>query len=430
MDIDLGQLEILRRLGIALATGLLIGLERGWSDREEEEGQRIAGLRTFGLIALLGALWAFIYITTGSSTLVLAFLGLAGLIIVAQWMRSLTQGGFGITTPVAAMIAFVLGAIAGLGHVSVAAATAVVVALLLGLKTRLHSTLRRLDEKELFATFKLLLISVVLLPILPNEGYGPWQALNPYAIWWMVVLVAAISYCGYFAIRIAGPQRGILLTALSGGLVSSTAVTLTLARMQKQARQFDPIYSTAIILASFTMFPRMLIWVAVFQPGLLQGLAWPLGFMILSSGVIGLLCWRDVRNARFGGSTELSLHNPFELKIALQMGAILAAVMLLAKALSAWFGDAGVYVLAVVSGIGDVDAITLTLSRMSGDEIQALTAVTGITLAGIMNTLTKVGLAWGVGGMQLGRYVALRFAIILFTGLLGLFVINHYSLFG
>lgn len=427
MDIGLEQVEIFKRLAVALTAGFLIGLERGWSDRDEPEGQRIAGIRTFGLISLLGALWSLIYMTTGSWAVVLAFLGFCGLVIVAEWLRSQKQGSYGITTPVAALITFALGAVAALGHLSVAAGTAVVVAVILGLKARVHGWLQRLDEEELFATLKLLLISIVILPVLPNAGYGPWQALNPYAIWWMVVLVAGISYCGYFAIRIAGPDRGILLTALSGGLVSSTAVTLTLARMQKKGRRFDRIYALAIILASATMFPRMLIWVAVIQPGLLPTLFWPLGLMTASAVLIVLLAWSDVRNAR-GSTTDFPLHNPFDLKTALQMGTILAAVMLLAKALSEWFGDAGVYLLAVLSGIGDVDAITLTLSRMSESELAVMTAVTAITLAGMMNTLTKVFLAGGIGGLQLGRYIGLRFAIILFTGVAGL-VITHTGLF-
>lgn len=422
MDIGLEQLEIFKRLAVALAAGFLIGLERGWADRDEPEGQRIAGIRTFGLISLLGALWSLVYMSTGSWAVVLAFLGFCGLVIVAEWLRSQKQGGYGITTAVAALITFVLGAVASLGHLSVAAGTAVVVALILGLKSRLHGWLQRLDEEELLATLKLLLISVVLLPVLPDTGYGPWQALNPYEIWWMVVLVAAISYCGYFAVRIAGPRRGILLTAISGGFVSSTAVTLTLARMQKKGRQFDPVYATAIILASATMFPRMLIWVAVIQPRLLQGLVWPLGLMTAAAILISLLAWRDGSRSRVR-ETEIPLHNPFDLKTALQMGAILAAVMVLARGLSAWFGNAGVYLLAVVSGVGDVDAITLTLSRMSESELAAATAVTAITVAGMMNTITKAVLAGGIGGLQLGRYTGIRFAIILLAGAAGLLVI-------
>lgn len=428
MEFGLEPLEIFKRLAVALAVGLLIGLERGWSDRAEPEGQRLAGIRTFGLISLLGALWSLIYLSTGNWSIVLGFLGFCGLVIAGQWLRSQQQGGYGLTTSVAALVTFVLGAIAVLGHLSIAAGVAVVIALILGLKTQLHGWLLRLDQKELFATLKLLLISVVVLPILPDAGYGPWQALNPYEIWWMVVLVAGISYCGYFAMQIAGPRRGILLTALSGGMVSSTAVTLTLARLQKAGARFDPVYATGVILASATMFPRMLIWVSVIQPALLRGLIWPLGLMTLTSVALGLLAWRDMHVKQDKTQAPYVPHNPFELGTALQIGAILAVVMVLARALTEWLGNPGVYLLAGVSGIGDVDAITLTLSRMSDDRIEPNVAVVAITIAAIANTVTKIVLSGAVGGWALGRYVVLRFAWVIGIGLAGIAIFLLYSI--
>jgi len=420
MDIGLEQLEILKRLAVALAAGFLIGLERGWSDRDEPEGQRIAGIRTFGLISLLGALWSLIYMTTGSWAVVLAFLGFCGVLMVAEWLRSQKQGTYGITTPVAALITFALGAVAALGHLSIAASTAVVVALLLGMKPQLHAWIRKLGEHELFATLKLLLISVVMLPVLPDKGYGPWQAFNPYLIWWMVVLVAGISYCGYFAIRIAGPRRGILLTALSGGLVSSTAVTVTLSRMQRSGGRFEPLYAIGIILASATMFPRVMLWTAVVSPDLLPLLLWPIGIMTLSSLLIGLVAWRGQQQHSADEISDFTPNNPFEIGTALQMGALLAAVMFLAQGLRQWFGDAGIYLLAAISGIGDVDAITLTVARMAESDLMAITAVAAITLAAIINTLTKAGFAAGIGGQRLGVYVGLRLGLVVVSGVVGL----------
>ncbi len=423
MDIGLEQLEILKRLAVALAAGFLIGLERGWSDRDEPEGQRMAGIRTFGLISLLGALWSLVYMATGSWAVVLAFLGFCGVVIVAEWLRSQKQGTYGITTPVAALITFAIGAVAALGQLSIAASAAVVVALLLGMKPQLHAWLRKLEEQELFATLKLLLISVVMLPVLPDKGYGPWQVLNPYLIWWMVVLVAGISYCGYFAIRIAGPRRGILLTALSGGLVSSTAVTVTLSRMQSGASQFEPLYAIGIILASATMFPRVMLWAAVVSPDLLPLLLWPIGIMTLSSLLVGLLAWRGLHQHSAEEISDFTPKNPFEIGTALQMGALLAAVMLLAQGLQQWFGDAGIYLLAAISGIGDVDAITLTVARMAESDLMAITAVAAITVAAIINTLTKAGFAAGIGGRRLGTYVGLRMGLVVISGMAGLAIV-------
>ena len=218
----MSELENFKLLGIALAIGLLIGLERGWRGRDLGEGMRVAGLRTHGMIGLLGGLSGILAQQVDAFLMGFVFLGLTSVLLLA-YSKSLDKfQDFSITGVIASLITFTLGALTVFGHITLASASAVVITALLGFKPLLHGWLKKLEQEELNATLKLLLISVVILPILPDQGYGPWDAFNPYHIWLMVVLIAGISYLGYFAIRIVGNQHGPVLTGALGGLVSST----------------------------------------------------------------------------------------------------------------------------------------------------------------------------------------------------------------
>lgn len=344
-------------LSVSLAIGLLIGTERGWKEREAKEGERIAGVRTYGLIGLLGGGTTLLSAEFGALALGLVFVGLAGALTTAYVVnRDARSHDIGITSLVAGLLTFTLGAVAAMGEVAIAAAFAVVTTLLLSYKPVLHRWVRVLEAEELRATIKLLLISVVLLPILPDQGYGPWQVLNPYTLWWMVVLIAAISFVGYFAIKIAGARRGIIFTCLFGGLASSTALTLHFSRLAHRNKALEPILAVGILLACGTMFPRMLLVASVIHPELFKLLLVPAAVMAFFSYSPTLFYLRA--QSQKNTDPASSLKNPLELKTALVFGLLLALVMLLSKALQQWFGDAGVLTLAAASGISDVDAIT------------------------------------------------------------------------
>lgn len=393
-------MELFEQLGLALALGLLVGLERGWQERHAEEGTRIAGLRTFGLISLLGGLCALLAEQVGSILLGFTFLAFALLVFVSYFDSVRRSGDRGMTTVVATLVTFALGALTVMGYETVAAAVAVVVTILLGLKPVLHGWVARLRQEELYAVYKLLLISVVLLPVLPNQGFGPWQTLNPYEIWWMVVLIAGVSFIGYFAVRIGGAGRGVLVTALSAGLVSSTALTLNFSRVARANPQGQRLLGAGIAFAAATMFPRLLLVVGIIYPPVVFYLLFPVGLMgaIVFGG--GYWLWRGAKRQT---TPHLTLENPCDLGMAVKFGGLLALVMLASRALKEWFGDIGLYVVAGISGISDVDAISLTLARMAQDEAEALTvAAIGIFLAAMVNTLVKGGLAWGIGGARFG----------------------------
>ncbi len=413
-------MELFLRLGLALAIGLLVGVERGWKKREAPEGSRIAGIRTFGLIGLLGGLWALLGQELGNILLGIAFTMLALLMIVAYVRGVRVDRDVGITSVVAALVTFALGALAVQGYMAVAAAGAVVTTTLLSLKPALHRWLRNVEALPLLAGLKLLLISVVVLPVLPNQGYGPWQALNPYVIWWMVVLIASISFAGYLAIKTVGAHRGILLTGLFGGMVSSTATTINLARLVKRTR-LQAILAAGIVVAAATMFPRMLLEVAVVNVALVPKFILPLGLMTLAAA--GGAIWLARRKQSTTVDGELPLRNPMELLPALGFGLLLAVIMLLAEAFRAWLGDTGIYVLAAISGIADVDAITLSLARMAHDNLAHEVVVRATILAAMVNTAVKGILAATIAGRAIGLRVLTPFAITLVFGGVGLYFI-------
>lgn len=400
---NLDELQRFKLLAVALAIGLLIGLERGWSLREKAEGTRVAGLRTYGLLSLLGGLWAMLARQTGQALMGFAFVAVTLVLLVAYRGSAKKFEDYSITGTVASLATFSLGALTVFGHVSLAAATAVVMTSLLGYKPLLHDWINKLDQAEIYATLKLLLISVVILPVLPDRGIGPWQAINPYHVWLMVVLIAAISYLGYFAIKIVGNRHGPMLTGICGGLASSTAVTLDLSRLAKQYPGMHNALAAGILMACATMYVRILLVTSILNAELFQDL---LAALISMGGVTYLsafLFWRKARE--FNPEQAIKLQNPFQLGIALKFGALLLVVMLLSKLLKLYFGDIGTYFLAAVSGLTDVDAITLSMANMSRTEDELKVAGYAILIAVFANTAFKSGLSWLVGSIGLALRV-------------------------
>ncbi|OQX13700.1 MAG: hypothetical protein BWK76_15860 [Desulfobulbaceae bacterium A2] len=413
------HLELLQRLAVALAIGLLIGLERGWQTRGIEEGRRVAGLRTFGLIALFGGLAALLAERLGGIVLALGLAALAALLLVPYAQLSAAGEDRGATTEVAALLTFALGAGAALGHLAVCVSTAVVTALILDLKPQLHAWVASLSRDELLGTLKLLLVSVVLLPVLPDRGYGPWQVLNPRHIWLLVVLIAAIGFAGYCTMKIAGARLGAVFTGLLGGLISSTAVALNFSRLGRSNEGVHAQLAAGIMVAAATMFPRILGLVTMINPQLLPLLTPSFAAMTLAAAAATLWLWRRSRQQDQGQPT-LRLPNPFELLPALKFTALLVVIFIASKAASEWFGDSGAYAMAVISGVADVDAISLSLAGMSQSNLALETATRGIVIACITNTISKGMLVWFIGGRTLGRPVALAFGFTILAGLTAL----------
>jgi uncharacterized membrane protein (DUF4010 family) len=401
----LENLEILRRLGVALAIGLLMGLERGWEQRDLAEGQRFAGFRTFGIVSLFGGIVAVVG-TNSPVMLAAGFVAIGLLVAAGYWRSTLESESVGATTAAATLLAFALGALAGQGQLAMAASAAVVVTFLLGFKPELHAIVQRIERPELLATLRLLLISIVLLPVLPDRGYGPWEVLNPYHLWWMVVAISGLSYIGYFAIKLMGNRLGMLVTGLLGGLVSSTATAFDLAPQAKKMPQFEGMLADAIVIASAVMFPRMLVIAAV-NPPLMIPLAAPLltaGVVALAIGMLALRRSQDKKDSR--NSPMLRTKNPLDLWFAIRFGLLLSAILLMARAGVAIAGDRGIYAVSALSAIADVDAITLSLATMSAhNQTSPESAIIGMLIAATVNSMVKpavagffasAGMAWRI----------------------------------
>ncbi|RFF32005.1 MgtC/SapB family protein [Wenzhouxiangella sediminis] len=404
------EIEPFARLAVALAIGLLVGIERGWQRRESQEGQRVAGLRTFALIGLVGGVVGFMSQDGGYWLIGLVFIGLAMASATAYVVTTRAGHDYGITSETAAMATYLFAALAGVGQMALASAAAIVMALLLGYKERLHGLLDAVRRQELTAGLKFLLISVVLLPILPDRGYGPWDALNPYVIWLMVVLIAGISFLGYIAIRVFGASRGIIFGGLFGGMASSTATTLAFARIGAREPVLSPVLAAGILLACAAMIARMMVVATLIHAPLFE-LLWLPALLLLGATLapVGFYLMSGL-SRKPADAGESLLRNPMELKSALLFGALLAAVMLLGKALSEWAGDAGLWALAAASGLADVDAITLSLARMSAQDVALRVASVGIVIAAGANSLVKGGMALSIGGRSLGLRVMLPLA--------------------
>jgi uncharacterized membrane protein (DUF4010 family) len=332
----------------------------------------------------------------------------------------------GITTLISILLTFSLGALAAIGSMVSAVTATVVAMLLLGLKPWVKRSVSQLEEVELHATLKLLLITVVLLPILPDRGFGPSGALNPYEIWWMVVMIAAISFSGYFAVKAMGEGKGVLLTSVFAGLASSTSLTLNFARLARQTRARVDLFAAGILLASATLFPRILVIAAVFNIDLALALVAPLGAMALV--VLGPAAVVWLRRERNGDTAELQLHNPLELGAALRFGALLAIVLALSRLLSDAYGDMGLLAVGAVSGLVDLNAITLSVARMAEDGVVTAVAVATIVVASVSNGLFKAVLSLVAGTPALALRIGVPMVGAAVAGLVALWLGGHWPL--
>ncbi|MHC0043175.1 MgtC/SapB family protein [Vibrio campbellii] len=396
--------HLIWNLFIALLLGAIVGTQRGWVMRNSVEGSRVAGIRTFSLVGLLGGLVGILASIYAPLLLGFALIALVILACIAFVIQQRKSEDISITGVVSLVITFVLGSLAVSGEPVLAAAAAVITAVVLDNKKELHQALQRLQEYELDAALRLLLISIVLLPLLPNQAYGPWKALNPYEIWWMVVLIASISFVGYFAIKIGGAKRGILFTSVFAGLSSSTALTLQFSHLSREQANISPLLASGILLSCGTMFPRLLIVLSVINPQLVTLLG-PIALVMMAA--LYLPAWWIWRRSEVEQIEQPNKQtNPLALQSALFFGVVLAVIMLLSHALSDLFGSAGVLILSALSGITDVDAISLALGRQSTQTLSVETAALGILIAASVNTVVKMGMVVAIGDKALWRRVA------------------------
>jgi uncharacterized membrane protein (DUF4010 family) len=406
------QLSFLfQQLGIALGLGLLVGLQR------ESAASRLAGVRTFPLVTMLGSISAMLATSYGGWIVAAGLISLAGLIILGKFI-DIRSGGSdpGLTTEVALLLMFGVGAYLIAGSRAIAIAVGGGTAVLLHFKGQMHHVVARLKDDDLKAIMQFALISMVILPVLPNQAYGPYAVLNPRNVWLMVVLIVGISLSGYIAYKFLGEKAGLLLGGVLGGTISSTATTVSYSR--RTARKPDSVRSAGvvIIIASAIVFARVIVEIATVAPDFLSVAVWPLATMMaaISTFAFGIWFW--------GRSEPESMpvqDNPSELKSALVFGFLYAIILLATAFAKDRFGSSGLYVVAALSGLTDVDAITLSTSQMVN--LERLSADHGwrlIVVATLSNLVFKALTVAALGHRHLLTRVGACFGLTIAVGLL------------
>ena len=406
----------LLRLGLALALGLLVGLQR------ERAASRVAGVRTFALIALFGAVAGSTVSQLGPWLVPAGALALAAILVMANIAKLREDPDPGMTTEVAVLLMYAVGAYLAVGHIEAAVTVTGAAVLLLHFKQPMHQAVRALGKADMTAIMQFALVTLVILPILPDRTYGPYDVLNPREIWWMVVLIVSINLAGYVASKLLGTRRGALLGGALGGLISSTATTVSYARRSRaagaaanEAPAQAGLAALVIVVASTVSFARVLVEVAVVAPSQLAAMAAPLGAMFGCLLVLSAAAWLLGR-----GDTSQSLPergNPAELKPALVFGALYALIILAVAFAKSRFGTAGLYPVAVISGMTDMDAITLSTSNLAAQgRLGPQTAWRLILLAALANIVFKGACACVLGSAALRMRIVVLFGLALAGG--------------
>jgi len=408
---------LLQKLAVAILIGLLIGLER--EHARPKDDKIFAGVRTTPLIALLGFTAGLIASFTSYWVYFIIFAGFASLVTVSHVFSAKT-GRLGGTSEVAILIVFLLGTIVYYNFIILAAIIAVVVTLFLTLKFQLHRFVGKVSEEDLYATLKLAIITVIILPLLPDKTYGPFDVLNPRLIWYMVILVGGISFVGYILIKVFGEGKGISITGLLGGMVSSTAVAFSLSRKSKENASLSPNFAVGILLASTIMYPRVFIVVLILNSSLLTSLWIPLLIFTIAGFIVSLVMSKKFTNEKHD---QIELKNPFRLKSAAFFGVIFGIVIFAAKAGQFYLGSGGIYAASALAGITSVDAIVLSLAKLAGGNVSQEVAVIAIIIATISNNIVKAGISIVSGSDTLKRYVLTGLGIITTISVLYLLVI-------
>jgi uncharacterized membrane protein (DUF4010 family) len=403
--------EIWLRLGASLAIGLLIGLER------ERNPSAKAGVRTFALLALFGTLAAMLGAAGAGALAVPVGLAAVAAMLISAHARDGQSEDPGTTTIAAACVCYLLGALAGIGETTIAGALGIAVTALLYFKPEIEGVSTALERHEQVSVLQFLVASFIVLPLLPDRGFGPYEVLNPRNVWLMVVLISGIGLASYVALRVAGERHGTLLAGVLGGLVSSTATTVLYARRSAEADAMRPIAAVVVPLANLVPLARIALLTAVLAPSLLARLVPVLGAAMAAGLVVTAL---SMRRSRAGSAPVPESRNPAELGMALRFAAFYAAVLLVAAWLSDVAGSHGLYATALASGLADIDPIVLSsLNLFAAARLGAPQAVAAVAIAYASNVAFKLGVlfwfdrrlalraAWALGATVAGGAAAL-----------------------
>jgi uncharacterized membrane protein (DUF4010 family) len=415
------------RFGFALVIGALIGLEREFY-QQKEDSPDFAGIRTFSLIALLGSVSSFLANDFG---IILAALALGGLILMTTvsysgaLVRSRTETG--ITTEVAAILTFLFGVLVMGDHAIVAIALAVITSLLLTFKGKIHGFIRNMSSEDIHVTLQFALVAAVILPLLPNRTIDPWGLLNPFQIWLVVVFVSGIGFSGYVLMKVLGPSKGVNLMGILGGLASSTATTISFSSASQEYPQMAHNYARAVVLASTVMFPRVLFLILVIHPPLALKVIIPFTLMLIT-GVIYIFVIQ--KNKQIKTDTihpEYKITNPLKLSTAIKFGLLFAFVLIVVEYSQTLLGSSGVYLTSFITGLTDVDAITLSVTRLAqSTQLSSDVAGIAVIIAALMNTVSKGAISYFSGTQELRNPVIKAFILMILVGVISSWVVFYF----
>jgi uncharacterized membrane protein (DUF4010 family) len=384
------ELDLFFRFGVALILGILVGLQREFAFEETDEGL-FAGVRTFALIGLLGCTGAFLSDLMASPWPFIVVLLVVGSFVTVTYFVSATRGKIGLTTEVAVILTLLAGALVYMEQLILGVALVVTMTVLLSIKVEARRFVSHMTREDIFAALKFAVVAAIVLPILPNQVFGPppFDVFNPNTIWLLVVFISGISFVGYVLNKLMGPEKGIGLTGFLGGLVSSTAVTLNFSQRSRENRLLARPFALAILIAWTVMFSRVLVQVAVVNPNLLSFLWLPMGASIFAG--LGYCVYLFFAQRYDEDREGMEFTNPFELWPAIQFGLLFALILFISRAAQVYLDDVGLYISSLFSGIADVNAITLSMAELSRGigELDPRTASRAIVLATVANTFAK-----------------------------------------
>jgi uncharacterized membrane protein (DUF4010 family) len=413
MDTD----ELLSRFAVALGIGLLIGLERGWRSREEKPGSRAAGFRTFAISGLLGGVVGALAQAAGGAAsagggavIGIGLAAFAAVMTIFCLEENRDDKNFSATTAIAGILTFALGAYALLGDMRAAGAVAVAAAALLALRDRLHGWIKSVTWPELRSGLVLLAMTFIVLPLVPEDSVGPFGGVNPREIWLIAIVLAAVSFLGYAAVKYFGERHGVLLSAAAGGLVSSTAVTLANARRAATGEGSPQLLAAGVALATAVSFARVLAIVAVLRPSLLVLLGPPLGAATAVAAGFAFF-WVYWRADEAGGRTEVKLRNPFGFQAVIGLALAMGFIILLGRFLEQYFGSAGAVIGAAALGLFDVDAVTVSMTRLVPQPLTLQAGALAILAAVASNTVSKLAIGASLGRGRFAIDIALMSAL-------------------
>tara|TARA_R110002124_G_scaffold286142_3_gene466060 strand:+ start:3331 stop:4593 length:1263 start_codon:yes stop_codon:yes gene_type:complete len=418
--------ELFYHFGVALAIGLLIGMEREFKKSDEAQQFLFGGIRTFPLLALTGCSAAMLGDLMNSPWGFVLPIVITGAFLVVAYLGTVNKRDFGMTTEVAALLTVIIGVFCYYGQIELAVALGIIVLVLLSFKVKLHEFSKMLTREEIISLAKFGLMTAIVLPILPNEPTlpAPFDVLILRNIWLMVVLVTAIGMVGYFLKKLIANRKAIVLTGFIGGLVSSTAVTLSFSSLSKGHSTLSKAYAVAIIVSWITMFLRIVAEVAVVNTNLVKDMWIPMTAAAIAGG---LYCWflynKDGKHEAIADNVEVE--KPFSLKKSLIFGGLYAAVIVIANIAQINFGDKGIYLSAIAAGFTDVDAITLSMAEMSrvSGSVDPDVAIRAISLAAVSNTLVKASIVFTTAHKVLKKEILPGLLLIVLAALATVFFI-------